>query len=87
MTSTVSFKIDENDKEQAQELFDSMGLSFSGAMNIFIKACINTRSIPFTIKAPSLDQVIRERVKEADNPSNLSRKFKDIDSLMESLDA
>ena len=85
--TTVSFKIDNKDKEQAQALFESMGLSISGAMNLFIKACINTRSIPFEIKAPSYDQLIRSRLEEAENPNNISPKFKDIDSLMRSLDA
>ncbi len=84
--TTVSFKIDNKDKEQAQALFESMGLSISGAMNLFIKACINTRSIPFEIKAPSYDQLIRNRLEETENPNNFSPKFKDIDSLMKSLD-
>ena len=84
---TVSFKIDKDDKEQAQALFESMGLSFSGAMNLFIKACLNTRSIPFEIKAPSYEQLIRNRLKEAEEPRQLSTKFKDVDSLMRSLDA
>ncbi len=82
MTNTVTFKIDEKDKELAQELFDSMGLTFSGALNIFIKACINTRSIPFNIKAPSLDQVIKDRLKESEDPLNLSRKFNDVENMM-----
>ena len=84
---TVSFKIDKDDKEQAQALFESMGLSFSGAMNLFIKACLNTRSIPCEIKAPSYEQLIRNRLKEAEDPRQLSTKFKDVDSLMRSLDA
>ncbi len=84
---TVSFKIDKDDKEQAQALFESMGLSFSGAMNLFIKACLNTRSIPFEIKAPSYEQLIRNRLKEAEDPRQLSTKFKNVDSLMRSLDA
>ena len=84
--TTVSFKIDNKDKEQAQALFESMGLSISGAMNLFIKACINTRSIPFEIKAPSYDQLIRSRLEEAEKPNNFSPEFKDIDSLMKSLD-
>ena len=74
MLNTVSFKIDEKDKRDAQELFDSMGLSFSGAMTLFIKACLNTQSIPFEIK-------------EAEDPRNLSKAFNDVDKLMESLDA
>lgn len=85
--NTVSFKIDNDDKEQAQALFESMGLTFSGAMNLFIKACLNTRSIPFEIKAPSYEQLIRNRLKEAEDPDQLSPRFKDVDSLMRSLDA
>ena len=85
--NTVSFKIDDNDKAQAQILFESMGLSFSSAMNLFIKACINTQSIPFEIKAPSYEQIIRNRLQEAENPKNLSPRFKDVDSLMDSLNA
>ena len=68
MLNTVSFKIDEQDKKDAQALFDSMGLTFSGAMNLFIKACINTRSIPFEVKAPnSYEEIIKKRLKEAEN--------------------
>ena len=85
--NTVSFKIDNDDKEQAQALFESMGLTFSGAMNLFIKACLNTRSIPFEIKAPSYEQLIRNRLKEAEDPDQLSPRFTDVDSLMRSLDA
>lgn len=87
MMSTVSFKIDETDKEQAQALFASMGLSFSGALNLFIRACINTSSIPFAVKAPSYEQVLRNRLNEAENPENLSQKFSDVDSLMDDLNA
>ena len=59
---TVSFKIDDKEKVQAQELFESMGLSFSGAINLFIKACLNSRSIPFEIKAPSYEQILKNRI-------------------------
>ena len=55
-------------------------------MNLFIKVCINTQSIPFEIKAPSYEQIIRSRLKGAANPANLSLGFKDVDGMMESLD-
>lgn len=87
MTTNVSFKINVDDKEALQELLDSIGLSFSAAMNIYIKACINTQSIPFEIKAPKLNNLLDARLKESENESNLSPKFSDVDSLMESLDA
>lgn len=85
--NTVSFTIDEKDKEQVQKLFNSMGLTFSEAINLFIKACINTQSISFEIKAPTYEQVLRDRLKEAEKLENLSSKFNDVDKLMASLDA
>lgn len=52
-----------------------------------LKACISTRSIPFEIKAPLYEQVLVNRLKEAEDPENLSPGFRDVDSLMESLNA
>lgn len=84
---TVSFKIDDDDKKKAQMLFESMGLSFSGAMNIFVKACINAQGIPFEIKAPPLESIIKERLKEAEDPATLSPAFDDAKSMVEYLNA
>jgi len=84
---TVSFKVDENVKAQSQEIFDQLGLSFSGALNIFLKSCINNGGIPFELKVPSYKQVILERIKEAENPENLSKEFSSAKELMDSINA
>lgn len=53
-----------------------------------LKACINTRSIPFGIKASSYEHILGNRLKkEAEDPENLSPGFRDVDSPMESLNA
>ncbi|MCQ2398317.1 MAG: type II toxin-antitoxin system RelB/DinJ family antitoxin [Sphaerochaetaceae bacterium] len=83
---TVSFKVDETVKTQAQELFDELGLSFSGALNIFLKSCINNGGIPFSLTAPRFKEIVLNRIKEADNPENLSPAFSSIEDLRKALD-
>ena len=38
------------------------------------------------VQAPSYEQIIRSRLKEAENQENYSPEFKDVDNLMMSLD-
>ena len=38
------------------------------------------------VQAPSYEQIIRSRLKEAENPENYSPGFKDVDNLMRSHD-
>ena len=49
--STLTARIDEADKEQFNSFCDSVGLTSSAAINLFVKAVIREQSIPFEIKA------------------------------------
>ncbi|ELV04592.1 type II toxin-antitoxin system RelB/DinJ family antitoxin [Brachyspira hampsonii] len=44
--SEVTIKID----DEADKLFNDLGLDFNTAINIFLRTSINTQSIPFKIK-------------------------------------
>ncbi len=46
-TATIQIKIDPIRKQQAIKMFDSMGLSLTDAIKLFIQQCINTNSLPF----------------------------------------
>lgn len=53
----VNFRIDDETKRRAEELFSSMGLTMSGAITIFIQQTLNRNEIPFPVqgtKPPSL---------------------------------
>lgn len=52
MTTRIHLTIDEKTKEEALEILNQLGLDASTAVNIFFKKVIQTRSIPFDIKAP-----------------------------------
>ncbi len=45
----VNFRIDDETKRQAEELFGQMGFTMSSAIMVFIRQSINERGIPFKI--------------------------------------
>lgn len=47
--TTISARIDENDKLAFDRFCDDVGLSTSGAISIFVKAVLRERRIPFEI--------------------------------------
>ena len=53
-TTSVTIRIDEELKRQAEALFDDMGLSMTTAITIFLKAVVRQGKIPFEIAADPL---------------------------------
>jgi len=49
-TTTISLRIDKKIKEQADSLFDELGLSLSAAINIFLRQSVRRQKIPFEIE-------------------------------------
>ena len=48
--SAVTVRLDSKMKSQFEELCEQFGMSANTAFNIFVKAVIRSRSIPFTIR-------------------------------------
>lgn len=49
----VNFRIDDRVKNEADELFDNLGLSLSAAITIFLKQAVARRGFPFPIVEPT----------------------------------
>lgn len=49
--TTISIRIDEELKKQAEELFAEFGMNMTTAFTIFARAVVRERKIPFEIKA------------------------------------
>ena len=49
--TTISAKIDNNDKSMFEKICDSMGINISSAINAFVKATIRENGMPFALKA------------------------------------
>ena len=70
--SNVSFRIDSKLKNEATELFESMGLTLTAAFNIFLRQAVREKGMPFSITTvvPNKETVkaIKETKKIAKNP-------------------
>ena len=52
-TTNVTLRMEKGLKEQADILFGSLGLSFSSAVNLFVRKALRTQSIPFDVSMSS----------------------------------
>ena len=52
LTTAISVQIDKEDKEQATEILQKLGVSMSGLINMTIKQLIMRKSIPFEVSIP-----------------------------------
>ena len=63
-TIPIQIRVDKKTKEEANELFEELGTSMSGAINMFLKQCVNTGSIPFRVRRPRYSQETEEAINE-----------------------
>lgn len=49
-TTTISIRMDEQVKKEADQLFNEMGMNITTAFNIFVRQAIRERAIPFAIQ-------------------------------------
>jgi len=66
-TSIVQFRIDDDLKAQATEIYEKLGLDLSTALRIFLKRSVAVRGIPFSMtldNEPSVSFAEDEEVKK-----------------------
>ncbi|MCL1792098.1 MAG: type II toxin-antitoxin system RelB/DinJ family antitoxin [Peptococcaceae bacterium] len=51
MSKLLQVRLDEKLKDAAERVFSSMGLDMSTAVRMFLTAAVETRSMPFEVKA------------------------------------
>ena len=55
-TTNINIRIDANVKQEAEALFEKLGMSMSGAINVFFRQAIRLQAIPFEIKAKTTEE-------------------------------
>lgn len=78
-TSAININVDSNVKKEATELFNSLGLNMSTAINLFLRKSINEGGIPFELKNPKPTRELKRALKEA-------KKIENRDILVKSFD-
>jgi len=59
-TTNINIRIDKDVKQEAESLFDELGITMSGAINLFFRQAIRERAIPFYIKAKTDEEKYNE---------------------------
>ena len=58
--SNINIRVDNTVKKEAQDIFSSMGLDMTTAINIFLRQAIRQRSIPFSISADPAKKIPKQ---------------------------
>ncbi len=71
----VNFRIDDDIKREADELFSRLGINMTTAITIFIRKSLNTRGIPFSVSddpfyAPANQAYLERAVRDMDQGVN-----------------
>ena len=73
MTSSsvnVTFRMDSQVKAQADELYASLGMDMSTAVNMFVRQCLRERQLPFQ---PSLNVPNQETIRAIEESDEMIR--------------
>lgn len=67
MTSTITARVDSKKKRQAEEIFKDIGMTLSGAINVFINEVVMYQGIPFSLRRrPDLSHRLEAILDETD---------------------
>ncbi len=74
----MSFRVDKNLKTQADELFKSLGMNTSVALNMFLTQSVREQALPFTpnMNAPKPSRELMESLEEAERIARGELKIK-----------
>lgn len=81
-TSSITIRMDEDLKHQAEMLFEEMGMNMTTAFTIFAKAAVREGRIPFEIKAdPFYSRRNMDRLEKAARDMDMRRNYATHDLL------
>ena len=83
-----TIRLDGKVKEEAERLFADLGMTLSGAVNIFLHQALIVRGLPFEVKQERPNKTtlatMEEAIRIANDPN--TKRFSTVDELMEDLE-
>ncbi len=65
MTANLTIRIDQELKTKANELFDSLGMNLSTAINVFLRHAVEMEGFPFAIRRRTANPATISAIEEA----------------------
>ena len=82
--TSMSICLDSEVKEQAQLVFNHLGMDMTTAINIFLRQAIQYRGLPFDVKLDDHEKLLQV-VTDVEQNRNLSQPFESVSDLMKDL--
>ncbi len=83
--STLSVRVDSNDKKCFELFCSNTGMNVSTAINMFIKAVLREQKLPFEVKTSTFDNEIYSKLLEAEQEMDVSSKRYTSEEVLESM--
>ncbi|MDE7239145.1 MAG: type II toxin-antitoxin system RelB/DinJ family antitoxin [Lachnospiraceae bacterium] len=85
-TTNINVRVDSALKQEAEALFNDIGLNMSSAINMFLSSAINHNVIPFEVKRPTPNAETKAALDEYEEMEKNPDKYKRYGSFDEILD-
>ena len=84
--TSMSIRLDSEVKEQAQQVFNNLGMDMTTAINIFLRQAIQYQGLPFDVRLDESRKLL-EVLTDLDQNRDMSQSFESVSDLMEDLRA
>lgn len=85
-TTNINVRVDSVLKQEAEALFNDLGLNMSSAINMFLRSAVNHNGIPFEVKRQTPNKETKAALEEYDemkkNPDNYKR-YASFDEILD----
>lgn len=87
-TTNLNIRIDKDIKDQAEEIFNELGLNMTTAVNMFLRTAIREQGIPFELKLDVPNETTAAAIEEGRKMMSDSSapRYSSMDSLKEALE-
>ena len=84
--TSMSIRLDSEVKEQAQQVFNHLGMDMTTAITIFLRQVLQYQGLSFDVRLDENRKLIQV-LTDIDQHRNMSQSFESVSNLMEDLRA
>ena len=85
-TTNINVRVDSALKQEAEALFNDLGLNMSSAINMFLRSAVNYDGIPFELKRQTPNAETKAALDEYEEMKKHPDRYKRYESFDEVLD-
>lgn len=82
---TINVRVNADDKKIFEQFCEDVGMNVSTAVNMFIKSVIREQKLPFEVKSDISNEIIYQKLKEAEQEMKNTKKRYSISEIEESM--